>query len=768
MFTLAETSILNNILQPVNSRQSKCAYFIRTNNYSHEIEQFLKQLVSGRKDYGLLILEKLNNPDEKQLEYYETIIGNNFENNQQFIINTLQKWLPQLSSYQQNIIAESTLDVFNILLQEGKSSNMLKNIFVKFMCWSYYKLNSIMNRLGQDNLPKIIYTGSISNHELLYLRLIAECGCDVLMCIKDSASYAKADKNGSLSFLYNDKSPKNFPDDFNQTYILNLGNNNQAQNIKVNTAAQNASINRENTRRSSINIPQSAPLVNTNTWLSGDILNDILKEQSERGSQEFIYNAFIKVKGVWSKNTYSKDLFLWQKKIKQDNRVLWEVKSLDVPTVKETERVPRRNITSKEDIIGLLYPLMWRISIPKVDNIIYKAFYDTIMEDSEEKLNRLNNKAVYILCWFNRYAPKLFETYSKTGKNPVIVYFNGCKNNFETIFFKFLSKLPVDILILCPKAEDVCLLEDKMLFVKEYSDYLNIDEMPVSTDDTVVSTTAYNAEQELTNTLYADSGLYRNRQYHYADSVKLQTMLEEINILWHEPGIVRPGFETVNNTVLLPVIAAKINGVKDNNKRLYWENVRKKLGDDTLFISQQPYMRDNISSKIEASSVFKNGKLLKDKIKSHPNYNYKILKNETQEHIFDKLQRLIDSKIIAGTFSNGMEYRIINVVLNMDKDVIRLIQKFDFTKDIPKIVALACSERNFSLNDAILFAFLHFIGFDIIIYAPTGYQVVESYYSEPLFVNYEAGEYVYDYQPSDMNTTIAAAQELISKIFGRR
>ena len=104
----------------------------------------------------------------------------------------------------------------------------------------------------------------------------------------------------------------------------------------------------------------------------------------------------------------------------------------------------------------------------------------------------------------------------------------------------------------------------------------------------------------------------------------------------------------------------------------------------------------------------------------------------------------------------------------MDKDVIRLIQKFDFTKDIPKIVALACSERNFSLNDAILFAFLHFIGFDIIIYAPTGYQVVESYYSEPLFVNYEAGEYVYDYQPSDMNTTLAAAQELISKIFGRR
>lgn len=768
MFRLSDTASLNDFLKPLNERQNKNTYFIRAYNYGSEIEIFLKSIVENKNKYGLLVSEKLNNPDEKQLEYYETIIGHDFENNQQFILKIIQKWLPNLNSFQQNIVAESTADILNILLQEGKSVNMLKNIFVKFMCWAYYKLNSIMNKLGQDNLPKIIYIGSISNHELLFLRLIAECGCDVLMFIQDEESYNKADKNGSLSFLYKDKAEKNFPAEFNPSYILNLGKNN---NIQQKTAPAKDDIKQQSSDKpkhnSRINIPPQKPYVNTNTWLSGNTLEDILKEQNERGSEDYIYNAFVKITGVWNKSTYSKDLFLFQKKIEQNKRTLLEIKDFDIPSIKETERIPRRQISSKEEIIGLLYPLMWRSAVPQLDNIIYKSFYDTIMNDSEEKLNRLNNKAVYILCWFNRFASALFSKYTQNGKTPVLIYFGGCKTNFESVFFKFLSNIPVDVLILCPAENNSCMLEDNMLFIQKYDDYLNIDKLPLSADDTVISTAAYNAEQELTQTLYTDSGLYRHRQYHKADSLKLQTMLEEINILWHEPATFRPGFETVNNTVLLPVIAAKINGVKDDNKKLYWENIRKKLGEDTLLIKHPPYIRHASPNKLNPADVLKNGKLLRDKIKNSPSYKYKILRNETQEHILDKLQLLIDSRIINGTFSQGMEYRIINVVLNMDKDIIRLIQKFDFTKYIPKVVAIACNETNFSLDDAILFAFLHYAGFDIALYAPTGYQVVETYYSEPLFVSYEAGTYEYDYMPSDIDKSFIA-QEFISKIFGKK
>lgn len=47
--------------------------------------------------------------------------------------------------------------------------------------------------------------------------------------------------------------------------------------------------------------------------------------------------------------------------------------------------------------------------------------------------------------------------------------------------------------------------------------------------------------------------------------------------------------------------------------------------------------------------------------------------------ILDKMQLLIDQKLIRGIGGNGMEYTVIAQVLNLPKDIVRLIQKFDLT-----------------------------------------------------------------------------------------
>ena len=434
--------------------------------------------------------------------------------------------------------------------------------------------------------------------------------------------------------------------------------------------------------------------------------------------------------------------------------------------MQETQNIPRFNITSKEDIVAGIYPVLQKTPVPRLNNIIYKAFYDVIMNDDEDKLNRLNNKAIYIAVWFNRFVNKLYANYKDDNNMPVFIYFGGAKSNFECIFLKFLSHILCDILILCPSENDKCMLEDGKLFSVSYDEFLNIYELPKTPDDAVIGTVAYHAEQDLTNILYDNTGMYRQRQYKHADTLKLQTMLEEINILWHETGTYRPGFETMDNTVLLPVIAAKINGIKNGNKKQYWENIKKKLGDDTILIKSVPYIKNINTTNFKANELIRNGKILVDVIKSSPKYKYKILRNETQEHIFNKIQLLLDSKIIKGTFTQGMEYRILNVLLDLNKDIIRLIQKFDFTKYIPKVVVLAFSENSCSIDDAILLAFLHFAGFDIAIYTPTGYQVVESYYNEPLFVDYQAGEYDYDMKEDDIDKSFIG-QEILSRIFRR-
>lgn len=155
--------------------------------------------------------------------------------------------------------------------------------------------------------------------------------------------------------------------------------------------------------------------------------------------------------------------------------------------------------------------------------------------------------------------------------------------------------------------------------------------------------------------------------------------------------------------------------------------------------------------KAYATEFFKNGKVQRSKIKSHPSYQYSVLREEVQDHILDKLQLLIEQKSIKGTFENGTEYTIVATILNMKKEIIRMIQKFDFTKVNPKIVYINTTESAISLEDTILMAFLNLVGFDIVFFVPTGYQSVEKYFNRMLMEDHQIGEYMYDLHIPDFN-----------------
>ena len=59
--------------------------------------------------------------------------------------------------------------------------------------------------------------------------------------------------------------------------------------------------------------------------------------------------------------------------------------------------------------------------------------------------------------------------------------------------------------------------------------------------------------------------------------------------------------------------------------------------------------------KAYAAEFYKNGKLQKNKIKNHPKYPYEILREDMQEFMLDKLQSLIEQKLIKGIGENGTE-----------------------------------------------------------------------------------------------------------------
>lgn len=98
---------------------------------------------------------------------------------------------------------------------------------------------------------------------------------------------------------------------------------------------------------------------------------------------------------------------------------------------------------------------------------------------------------------------------------------------------------------------------------------------------------------------------------------------------------------------------------------------------------------------------------------------------------------------------NGTEYTIVSVALNLGKEVVRLIQKFDFTKKNPKIVYINTGERPISLEDSIVTAYLSMLGFDVVFFVPTGYQSVEQYFVGKFLEEHQIGDYLYDLQVPD-------------------
>ena len=169
-----------------------------------------------------------------------------------------------------------------------------------------------------------------------------------------------------------------------------------------------------------------------------------------------------------------------------------------------------------------------------------------------------------------------------------------------------------------------------------------------------------------------------------------------------------------------------------------------------------------------ATDFLKNGKLQRQKIKGSTAFPFSNLREEMQDYLLDKLQLLLDRRTLEGTFQNGMEYLVVSTALNMKREILRLIQKFDFTKVPPKLLLVNTTEAMYSREDAILLAFLNIVGFDIVLFMPTGYQGVERAYTQRILNEYQIGEYMYDLHVLDLRSGGDSMLHTIKeKLFGK-
>lgn len=275
------------------------------------------------------------------------------------------------------------------------------------------------------------------------------------------------------------------------------------------------------------------------------------------------------------------------------------------PTPQEIAEIKRDNYANKDQmILGLVGNIQYTGNV-ELQRILHKTFVDVILAESRregENLNRLTNRAVYLICWLRRYMSKLFAGW-KPSDIGCFIYMGGCRDDKEALFMSFLGRLPLDVLILCPDLNVKCCLEDKLLYEVNYTESLLLTRYPEENSQVKIGTVAYHAERELDTLMYQDSGIYRNQQYVKANVINLQTMYEEIKILWDQELKYRPNFSTVDGVVNMPVIFSKISGVKDGKVSQYWSSIKELMTEDTVVIKSAPYIQPTTPNPMKAFSA---------------------------------------------------------------------------------------------------------------------------------------------------------------------
>ena len=396
-----------------------------------------------------------------------------------------------------------------------------------------------------------------------------------------------------------------------------------------------------------------------------------------------------------------------------------------------------------------------------------------------EILNELNtgNQTV-VLNYGNKFVTWLYRCtqarkYAVQYEDIPVVLYYGDISQSEMYFLNFMTQCGFDTVYITPNKTNLHTAVDKNL-----NGLMQIFELPQSKESgtyptkaikTKVATVAYNAERDLDTMLYGgDTGIYRSFQFPNSQSVTLKTTFEEISILWKQEAKFRTGFATSGNLVSVPNIFAKISGVENGDIGKYWDDVRQKLTPDTfLTIKKNNPEKEPDADLSVYRQFYRNGEYDIEKLKASTVNKFSYLPDRIQDMLLYKLQETASSGFIK-LQGDELMCSIIYHGMNLTKRFMQIIQRFDFTRSIPKLIYIDAVEDTFSLWECINLVFCNLIGFDILIYTPTGYKNIETFVSNDAFEEHIMNQFLYDVEvPKFKIPSEEKSGGFFGKLFGK-
>ena len=740
---------MEDYFRPSSQRPAKGVYFTRVTVYNEEIQKHIERYLEQTLHLGTCVEGKIENPEGSQLAYYEEIMGMEYKLDERFFREQLEKWMPRIVADTRERIAKGFYEILTGMAQKGKNENMQKNAYIKYMCWLYYKFERVfVKNPGNTDVPKVLYQGYPNEYELTFLYVLSKTGCDVLLiCTNGEEGYKKTD----AAFVYSERilaDGTEFPKDFSVSQL-------KKQMVK-------------RQQQSAFPVITTEKVIQTNTWIKGSVYEDVECPLHQRGTEkECFYNVFAGIYGVEEKNNYDTNLLQWKLRLEKDTSI-YLMEEMQKATYDEIKEIVRKSYENQTALIQHMVSQI--VCVDKKAEAYAKVSFIRVLEQETEKpLQKLTNYAIELVCIIKRHLSIMFGNAWGTQKEKKLLLFYGdVKREVDRMFLEIMAGLPMDVVIINPEGKSELNIKSPLFFDKNFQDTMERKKFPTDIRNVQFETVAYQAEQELNQVLYQESGMYRNQQFKKAVPIILSNTYEEIGILWEEEAKYRPNFQAMEDKVIVPVIFSKVSGVLGGNVTEYWQTIAKLYSEEVFVIKEFPYLGNEQNLWKEHTYQFlTEGKLLKEKVKNHKDYPFGFIRDAMQEYMLDKIQELLDSKVIEGMGRDGTEHLIVATLLNLDKVIIRQIQKYDFTKEVPKVLVIHTKETRASKEDAILLAYLSFVGFDIAIFAPTGYNGVEKYYTKPMMIEHQVGEYKYDLKIPNLKSIKRSSESIMGRLFRR-
>jgi len=602
-----------------------------------------------------------------------------------------------------------------------------RNTYFVLLCW-------LMKYLPQKH-DKILYVGAATLRELYFLYIMHLAGSEIIYTSygedTDFEQFTKKDDVTTLGGALNTPVEIDF-----ENIDLSL----EGQLSDMRAAAQ-----------------KYDGLVTRGTTSAAGIFEDFIKTHKSRvianggvygdGCEIPVY--FAALIGYDEEAVYTNMLLKFKESFAGLKKQLIFIEtSLSNPDVDETKAlgsIPRNSTETMTDALALLIKLNGDPLRTALAQSTLKQMLNALFEETGNQ-TVVMNYGTKLVTWLYRCTQG--RKYSVQYEDiPTILYY-GDISQAELFFLHFMSRCGFDVIYITPNKNMLDMAVDKntdgrmQIFqlpqTKESGKY---PDKPVKMS---MATVAYNAERELDTMLYnGDAGIFRDFQFPNSQAVTLKTTYEEIGILWKHESKFRTGFEVSGNLVSVPNIFAKISGVRRGDEGDYWNEVRDRLTPETVLrIKEDKPAPDGELDLSAYRSFYRNSQIDIAKLKASPLNRYSYLPDRIQDLIFYKFQEAADSGFIKLS-GDELMCSIIHYGLGFDKNMLKILQRFDFTKQIPNLLYIDVVEATFTLEECIHTVLCNLLGFDILVYTPTGYKNLETFVDSRAFEEHTMDEFLY-------------------------